>query len=66
MHTAHHEHPQTHWSQLTRLHADHYRARVAPELNEGGLLPYMGRVFVLGLFRPAARTRPQMPADAHP
>lgn len=64
LHTAHHEHPQAHWSQLTRLHADHYRARVAPALSERGLLPYMGRVFVLGLFWPAARTRPQMPADA--
>lgn len=66
LHTAHHECPQAHWSELTRLHAEHYRARVAPELNEAGLLPYMGRVFVLGLFRPAARTRPQMPADANP
>ena len=64
LHTAHHEHPQAHWSQLTRLHADHYRERVHPALNEGGLLPYMGRVFVLGLFWPAARTRAQMPADA--
>lgn len=64
LHTAHHEHPQAHWSQLPRLHADHYRARVAPALSERGLLPYMGRVFVLGLFWPAARTRPQMPADA--
>lgn len=61
LHTAHHEQPQAHWSQLTRLHAEHYRQRVDPALNEGGLLPYMGRVFVLGLLRPAARTRPQMP-----
>lgn len=64
LHTAHHEHPQAHWSQLTRLHADHYRARVHPALNESGLLPYMGRVFLLGLVWPAARTRAQMPADA--
>jgi len=61
LHTAHHECPQAHWSELTRLHAEHYRQRVDPALNEGGLLPYMGRVFVLGLLRPAARTRPQMP-----
>ncbi len=61
LHTAHHECPQAHWAELTRLHAEHYRQRVDPALNEGGLLPYMGRVFVLGLFRPAARTRPQMP-----
>ena len=64
LHTAHHEHPQAHWSQLTRLHAEHYRQRVHPDLNERGLLPYMGRVFVLGLVWPAARTRAQMPANA--
>jgi hypothetical protein len=34
---------------------------VAPELNEGGLLPYMGRVFLLGTIWPPARTRAQMP-----
>ena len=64
LHTAHHEHSRAHWSQLTRLHAEHYRQRVDPALNEGGLLPYMGRVFVLGLVWPAARTRAQMPANA--
>ncbi|MEG0676734.1 MAG: fatty acid desaturase [Comamonas sp.] len=64
LHTAHHECPHAHWSELTRLHAETYRQRVTPALNEGGLLPYMGRVYVLGLIWPAARTRPQMPADA--
>ena len=66
LHTAHHEHSRAHWSQLTQLHAEHYRQRVDPALNEGGLLPYMGRVFVLGLFWRAARTRPQMPPDTLP
>jgi hypothetical protein len=61
LHTAHHERPQAHWSELTRLHREHYRQRVAPELNEGGLLPYMGRVFLLGTIWPPARTRAQMP-----
>ncbi|MDR2324352.1 MAG: fatty acid desaturase [Acidovorax sp.] len=64
LHTAHHEHPQTHWSELTRLHAAHYRSRVHPKLNEGGLLPYMGRVFVLGLFWRRARTQPLMPPES--
>lgn len=61
LHTAHHECPQAHWSALTRLHAQHYRQRVHPALNEGGLLPYMGRVFVLGLWLRRARTQPLMP-----
>ena len=64
LHTAHHEHPQAHWSELTRLHAQHYRCRVHPDLNEGGLLPYMGRVFVLGLFVRRARTQPLMPPES--
>ena len=54
LHTAHHERPQAHWSELTRLHSEHYRQRVAPALNEGGLLPYMARVFVLGQNRDTA------------
>lgn len=64
LHTAHHEHPQAHWSELTRLHARHYRHRVHPSLNEGGLLPYMGRVFVWGLFARRARTQPLMPPES--
>ena len=64
LHTAHHECPHAHWSELTGLHARIYRQRVTPALNEGGLLPYMGRVYVLGLVWPAARTKPQMPPDA--
>ena len=64
LHTAHHEHPQAHWSELTRLHARHYRHRVHPALNEGGLLPYMGRVFVWGLFARRARTQPLMPPES--
>lgn len=65
LHTAHHERPQAHWSELTRLHSEHYRQRVAPALNEGGLLPYMARVFVLGTIWPPARTRAQMPPGTY-
>ena len=61
LHTAHHEHPQAHWSDLQRLHREHYQHRVAPALNEAGLLPYMGRVFVLGLVWPKARTQSLLP-----
>jgi fatty acid desaturase len=61
LHTAHHENPHVHWSELTRLHRAHYRARVAPALNEGGLVPYMLRVFVLGTVVPRFRSRALMP-----
>lgn len=62
LHTAHHEHPHAHWSQLTTLHRECYRAQVHPALNEGGLVPYMLRVFVLGSLWPRFRSRPLMPA----
>lgn len=62
LHTAHHENPHAHWSDLTRLHRDTYRERVDPALNEGGLLPYMFRVFVLGAVVPRFRSRSLMPA----
>ncbi len=63
LHTAHHEHPHAHWSDLRRLHHLHYRARVDPALNEGGLVPYMLRVFVLGSVLPRYRSRSLMPAN---
>jgi len=62
LHTAHHENPHAHWSELSQLHHERYRARVDPALNEGGLLPYMLRVLVLGTVVPQWRSRPLMPA----
>ncbi|MGJ7524392.1 fatty acid desaturase [Variovorax sp. GB1P17] len=64
LHTAHHENPHAHWSELTHLHHTRYRARVAPVLNEGGLVPYMLRVFVLGAVWPRFRSRSLMPPDS--
>ena len=57
LHTAHHEHPRAHWSELVRLHREQYRSRVNPALNEPGLTPYMFRVFVLGAVMPRFRSR---------
>lgn len=65
-HTAHHEHSRTHWSELARLHHQHYRHHVAPQLNEAGLLPYMGRVFLLGTVCARYRSTPLMPAAGRP
>ncbi|RZL91770.1 MAG: fatty acid desaturase [Variovorax sp.] len=66
LHTAHHEHPHAHWSELSRLHGEDYRARVDPALNERGLLAYMARVFVLGALAPRFRSRPLMPPISPP
>lgn len=63
LHTAHHEEPQAHWSELPRLHRARYRLRVDPSLNERGLLPYMARVFILGTLVPRFRSRSLMGAD---
>ncbi|VTU28597.1 fatty acid desaturase [Variovorax sp. RA8] len=60
LHTAHHEHSRVHWSALARLHRERYRARIHPALNERGLLPYMARVFVLGVVWPRFRSRSLM------
>lgn len=62
LHTAHHECPHAHWSELSGLHDRIYRRRVDPALNEGGLVPYMARVFIWSLVRPSARSRSLMPA----
>jgi len=60
LHTAHHENPHAHWSQLTELHRHRFRDRVDGALNERGLVPYMVRVFVLGAVLPRYRSRSLM------
>jgi fatty acid desaturase len=49
LHTAHHKHPRSHWSELSALHAQ-YRSTVHPVLNAGGLISYMVRTYGLSLF----------------
>ncbi|RZL86811.1 MAG: fatty acid desaturase [Variovorax sp.] len=66
LHTAHHENPHAHWSELSKLHRERYRDRVDPALNERGLVAYMLRVFVLGAVVPRFRSRPLMPAGSLP
>lgn len=60
LHTAHHQHSRTHWSALSGLHRQYYRQRVAPQLNEPGLLPYMFRVFIMGSLNRHYRSVPLM------
>ena len=40
LHTAHHEHPRAHWSELPRLHAGS-RERIDPRMLEPGFLGYV-------------------------
>lgn len=66
LHTAHHEHPRAHWSQLTTLHTTRYRHLVHPALNERGLTPYMWRVFVRGSLDKRYQSMTVMPLhDSH-
>lgn len=55
LHTAHHEHPRTHWTQLKNLHKQ-YQRQLAPQLQEPSLLVYMLRVYLLGIFFTRCRT----------
>lgn len=56
LHTAHHEHARTHWSDLPGLHA-RYRSVLDARLVEGGFFSYVARVFVLGAFSARYRTQ---------
>ncbi|WP_374339082.1 fatty acid desaturase [Leeia sp.] len=64
LHTSHHRHPKAHWSQLTHLQ-QRYRDQVDPRLNERGLLPYMFRVYLLGLIWPRYRSQSLMTFTPH-
>ena len=56
LHTAHHQHPRAHWSELPRLHAD-YRDQIDPRMLEPSFFGYALRVFVLGSLLPRFRSR---------
>ena len=61
LHTAHHQHPRAHWSELFLLQ-EKYRPLIEPGLNEPGLLRYMLRTYCLGL-HPRWRSRSLHPKD---
>jgi fatty acid desaturase len=62
LHTAHHEQPGLHWSELPAAHTA-LRQRIDPRLIEPGLLPYVGRVFVGSLFHGAWRSQSLQSVD---
>jgi fatty acid desaturase len=59
LHTAHHECPRAHWSELTTLHRK-WQGRLRPELSEPSLIAYMCRVFLLAPLFPRWRSRSLM------
>ena len=65
LHTAHHEHPRAHWSELPVLHR-HWRTRVDPRLVEPSFAGYALRVFVGGTFFARWRSRSLMPSPTPP
>ena len=56
LHTAHHQHPRAHWSQLPELHQS-YAAQIHPALHEPSLLRYMLRTYFLALLHSRWRSR---------
>lgn len=64
LHTAHHEHPRAHWSQLPALHR-HWRGRVDPRLVERSFARYVLRVFVGGMLHARWRSQSLMPASPY-
>lgn len=55
-HTAHHDHPRVHWSELRKLHAENYH-KVHPSLNCRSFVVYFVKTLVLGPLIPACRSR---------
>jgi fatty acid desaturase len=49
LHTAHHQNPQAHWSQLPRLHRA-IEPQIDSRLLEKGLMRYMWRTYILSIF----------------
>jgi fatty acid desaturase len=58
-HTAHHERPSAHWSELPREHETH-RGRIDGRLVETSVLAYVFRTYLLGSFLPSRRTESLM------
>jgi fatty acid desaturase len=53
-HSAHHENPGAHWSELRQLHAVR-AAEIEPRLNQDTILSYCLRHYVLGRLFPRFR-----------
>jgi fatty acid desaturase len=55
-HTVHHDHQGLHWSRLPVAHAK-IADTIAPRLNEGNIIWYLARQYVLALFWPRLGTQ---------
>lgn len=65
LHTAHHEHPRAHWSELPAHHRE-WREVVDARLNERSFVRYVLRVFVAGAFSSRWRSQSLMSPFAAP
>ncbi len=59
LHTAHHLHGRSHWSELPELH-ERYRKEIDPRLNERGLVGYILRTYLLSLIVPGFQSESLM------
>ena len=55
-HTAHHDHPRVHWSELRKVHAESCQD-VHPSLNCPSFVVYVVKTLILGSFVPAFRSK---------
>lgn len=56
LHTAHHMHPATHWSELPALH-ETIKDKIDPSLNEPSFWGYLFKTYVLSIFMPKYRSQ---------
>ncbi len=54
-HTAHHNRPGLHWTELPENHAKEVASKMAPSLMEPSLLLYLARTYVFRITRPSAQ-----------
>lgn len=54
-HTAHHNRPGLHWTELPENHAKEVAPKMAPSLMEPSLLVYLARTYIFRISRPSAQ-----------
>ncbi|MGV3619743.1 MAG: fatty acid desaturase family protein [Archangium sp.] len=55
-HTAHHNNPGLHWTELAANHATHVAPKMKPELMEPSLVGYLAKTYVFRFTRPAQQS----------
>jgi fatty acid desaturase len=66
-HTAHHNKPGLHWSELSKSHQQEVAPKMDPSLLEPSLLGYLARTYVFRISRPQQWSPPPpIPAESAP